>query len=261
MNNSLLIRGNPIVFNAELAVAIGLNEAIILQKIAFLLDRTESGKVLDHDGERWLFNTYEAWQEQFFPFLSVKTIQRTFLELERKGLLVSCQPEGRISRRKYYRIGEGAARHLVSERLAEQGKMTPLGTGQNDSSRNRAKWGLPFTVCLTENTTDTHAAAVNVCLDSDKLEAIYQVYPRKAGKPSALRAIKQALKRHAYEDLLQKTKAYAEAVAAWPKDSRQYVPYPATWFNDERFNDPVEGWQRGGGKGVPQLFEEPVTLV
>ncbi len=158
MKYSLLQRGNPIIFNAELAVAIGLNEAIVLQKIVDLLDRTESGKLLNHDGERWLFNTYESWQEQFFPFLSVMTVQRTFVELERKGLLVSCQPEGGISRRKYYRLGEGAACHLVSERLDEEVKLTSSGRHQNDMI-DESKRCLPLTGNTTEKTTETLTGA------------------------------------------------------------------------------------------------------
>lgn len=119
---SLLIRGAvPIVFQRELAHAIGLNQAIVLQELAYLFDKTKSGKVID--GERWIYNTYEEWQENFFPFFSVGTLARIIQDLEKRRLLLSCQPEGGISRRKYYRLGEGAVGKLTIEMYGEQQRL------------------------------------------------------------------------------------------------------------------------------------------
>lgn len=68
-------------------------------------------------------------------------------------------------------------------------------------------------------------------------ESIYQEYPKKVAKPSALRAIRKALKKHTAAFLIAKVKEYAEKVKG--KD-RQYIPHPASWFNDERFKDESE---------------------
>jgi DNA-binding PadR family transcriptional regulator len=120
---SLLIRGAvPIVFQRELAHAIGLNQAIVLQELAYLFDKTTSGKMID--GNRWIYNTYEEWQENFFPFFSVGTLVRVVQDLEKRGLLLSCQPEGGISRRKYYRLGEGAIAKLTMEMYDQQLRTT-----------------------------------------------------------------------------------------------------------------------------------------
>ena len=74
--------------------------------------------------------------------------------------------------------------------------------------------------------------------ESEHIEEIYQAYPVHKGKGQARKAIKAALKKIPFDDLLPKVQAYAESVA--PKkgtDDWQYVPHPATWFNGERWAD------------------------
>jgi len=56
------------------------------------------------DGQLWYYSTYEQWQAEDFPFWSWPTIRNLFQALEKQKLIISCQPEGRKSRRKYYRI-------------------------------------------------------------------------------------------------------------------------------------------------------------
>jgi hypothetical protein len=74
--------------------------------------------------------------------------------------------------------------------------------------------------------------ALRAC-DSEVL-TIYAAYPRKVAKPAALRAIKAALKKVDYKTLLKAVSCHATACIG--KDS-QYIPHPATWFNQERWND------------------------
>jgi hypothetical protein len=163
MNPSFLLRGNPLMFTAELACEIGLYESIVLQKIVFLLERTCSGRALEKDGQRWLFNTYEEWQGKFFPFLSEKTVQRSLQNLEGRGLLISCQPEGRVSRRKYYRLGHKLEHNGLIPTHPEKTSLNPEATNQGPSGidqigsfRNRPNRVLPITVKTTDKTTINH---------------------------------------------------------------------------------------------------------
>lgn len=71
-----------------------------------------------------------------------------------------------------------------------------------------------------------------------QIEVIYTAYPKKKGKGAADRAIRSALKKLPFDDLLQAVQKFAEAEKG--KDPK-YIPYPATWFNQERWldeNDP-----------------------
>lgn len=67
-------------------------------------------------------------------------------------------------------------------------------------------------------------------------EEIYQAYPRKVSRPEAMTAIHRAIKKHGYEHVLQRTKAFAEQWSASGKPLA-FVPYPATFFNREQYND------------------------
>lgn len=83
------------------------------------------------------------------------------------------------------------------------------------------------------------------CLNGDinsidhSIEEIYAAYPKKVAKPAALRAIRRALKDHAPEFLLDRTKVFATTYTGDP----QFIPYPATWFNNHRFNDDPATWR------------------
>lgn len=72
-----------------------------------------------------------------------------------------------------------------------------------------------------------------------KAEEIYAAYPLKKERPVALVAIKEAMKRHAPEMILERTKAYAEARGG----NIDFVPYPAKWFKREGFLDDPATWR------------------
>jgi len=82
---NLLLDQKPLVILPELAVQVGLNEAIILQQIHYWLKKDKVGKV--HDGRKWVRNTYDQWTENF-PFWSKTTVRRAIKRLRDKGLLL-----------------------------------------------------------------------------------------------------------------------------------------------------------------------------
>ncbi|MGE9296582.1 MAG: hypothetical protein ACQKBV_09875 [Puniceicoccales bacterium] len=75
-------------------------------------------------------------------------------------------------------------------------------------------------------------------------EEIYERYPRKVGKAAALKAIEKRLKDTAHGKLLAAVEEYAAAVETWPQDDRQFIPHPATWFNQQRDDDDRSEWRR-----------------
>lgn len=104
-HTNLLMDDEPLQVLPKLATILGLEEAIIIQQLWYWLNpKRKAGKVID--GQRWIYNTYKEWRESNFPFWSEIHIKRLFLNLEKAGIIVSCQPEGRMSRRKYYRLNE-----------------------------------------------------------------------------------------------------------------------------------------------------------
>lgn len=112
---SLLFKFRPLVINPILAQRLGLNEAIVLQQVSYWLNETESG--VEHDGRRWIYNTYEQWIEQF-PFWSQDTVKRAITSLRKQGvLIVEKLSSDRLNHTNYYTINYDA------DALIEEGKM------------------------------------------------------------------------------------------------------------------------------------------
>jgi DnaD/phage-associated family protein len=82
--SKLLINEPPLMVLPSLAVAIGLNEAIVLQQLHYWLQTTKH----HHDGLPWVYNTAEGWKENF-PFWSEPTIRRIFTTLRDKGVVLT----------------------------------------------------------------------------------------------------------------------------------------------------------------------------
>jgi hypothetical protein len=81
---SLLLPSRPIVVIPELAMRVGLNEAMLLQQVHYWATETTSG--IEHDSRRWVYNTIAEWMKQF-PFLSESSIKRAFSSLKSQGVI------------------------------------------------------------------------------------------------------------------------------------------------------------------------------
>lgn len=112
----LLIAEPPLQVLPSLAVAIGLNEAIVLQQLHYWLQH--SGK--ERDGRRWVYNTYEGWKQQF-PWWGIATIKRIFANLRRRGLIVTGNYNATpLDRTVWYSIDYDALNALAAESPSDQ---------------------------------------------------------------------------------------------------------------------------------------------
>ena len=85
---------------------------------------------------------------------------------------------------------------------------------------------------------------------------VYAAYPRKVAKAPALKAIQKAIVTIADRDFRGNLKAAAEWLksrvdhyAQSPQGRREdktYIPHPATWFNDGRYDDDPSQWAHVG---------------
>lgn len=73
-------------------------------------------------------------------------------------------------------------------------------------------------------------------------EMIYEAYPKKLGKGRALRAIRIALKKVSAPFLLEMTRRYADSWRGASPEQLMFLRYPATFYNDEGWTEPVESW-------------------
>ena len=160
MKASWLFSKHPLLVDQELATVIGLNEAIVLQQLNYWLHSKSAKKIND---KWWVYNTYENWKKQNFPFWSVATIRRTFSSLEKKEVVVSANfNRAGFDKTKWYSIDETKLNQLMSS-ACDQNEQTMCsncadGTDQNDHT---------YTRYYTETTSDTNK-------NSDKSQVTYQ---------------------------------------------------------------------------------------
>lgn len=70
-------------------------------------------------------------------------------------------------------------------------------------------------------------------------EKIYQAYPRKVGKKKAIQAIVKAMNEVDIDELLAKVNMFSKSVIG---QEAKYIPHPATWFNEGRWEDDTDDW-------------------
>jgi len=74
----------------------------------------------------------------------------------------------------------------------------------------------------------------HVDLDFDRF---YEIYPRKIGKGAAKTAFAKAIKKKPAQRIIEAAHEYL--VACKGKD-KKFIPHPATWLNQERWDDEIE---------------------
>jgi DnaD/phage-associated family protein len=103
VRKNLLISEPPLQVLPSLAVAIGLDEAIVLQQVHYWVTNPKNEGYIDENGDAWVYASYKEWQSDNFPFWKIRHIQDVFLNLENKGAMRSCQPfkKGHDQRKAY----------------------------------------------------------------------------------------------------------------------------------------------------------------
>lgn len=102
--NYALMDGQNIPVNVELANAIGLNEAILLQQIHYWCCKAGENGENRKDNHYWVYNSVDKWTEQL-PWKSPTTTKKTIKSLADNGLILTDTfSYGNRNRTKWYRI-------------------------------------------------------------------------------------------------------------------------------------------------------------
>lgn len=79
-------------------------------------------------------------------------------------------------------------------------------------------------------------------------DAFWKVYPKKVSKKAAARAYDRALRRHSHDRIMTGVEHLIASGKEW-----DFIPYPATWLNGERwadYDEPLPGI--GGNLEIPR---------
>lgn len=91
--------------------------------------------------------------------------------------------------------------------------------------------------------------------EPDAFDTFWEMYPRKSAKEKARSAFKRIPKRD-YSPLFAGLKAQKQS-EQWCRDGGQYIPYPATWLNQRRWEDkPPEVIAASQRRGTPYAQHE-----
>lgn len=109
--------------------------------------------------------------------------------------------------------------------------------------------------------------ASSLCTSREKeIAEIYQYYPRKVARSKAMESIAKAIAREvksqggvdeAIAFLFAKTRLYGQIAKKVPREDRQFIPYPATWFNQERYHDEMDVEDKAEDPSLPRLTLTP----
>jgi hypothetical protein len=156
--SGFLMMERPLMVQPGLAAQIGLNEAIFLQQLAFLLDLENSGE--DFDGEHWVYNTNEQWL-RIFPFWSERTLQRLMQELEQCLIIVT--KTNKSTNKRYFRLNSGMVAKLQKGEIKGNQELEQLIDGGDKLALPAAKLAPPRAILApphiyTETTQREHIA-------------------------------------------------------------------------------------------------------
>lgn len=155
---------NNIPINTELAVAIGLNETIVLRQVYYWIEHNRSEKKNYIDGKYWVYNSMKQWRSDNFPFMSEKTIERAFSSLRKKNLIiVGDYSKDRMKRPNWYTVNEEEFNKLIMKLTKTENQYDP----KNDESKEDREL----------NETDSlNAYRQNDCMESDTPTDCYNIY-------------------------------------------------------------------------------------
>jgi len=152
---------------------------------------------------------------------------------------------------------EGLARGLIHAGLLVGVEQAAQANGEAPPARpvrRRKPKAEPVEQPAAEHTREPEVVAeprpaATTTSPAHQAEIIYEAYPRKVARPAAIQAIRRALQAKSFDWLLGQVERYAEAVDG---QSKKFVPHPATWFNQARYDDDPKEWAQSDTG--PDLF-------
>lgn len=205
--NQKILDETPVLVLPSLAVALGLNEAIVIQQLHWAL-RRDSAEV--RDGCRWVQAGLDHWTAQF-PWWSETTIRRVFQNLRERHLVVSERASGGARHAILYEnlasILDGASDHIggssvqdgrnLVERVGESSERS-LG----DDGSSPQLFEAPAAQASPPSPSPAKASAPKDGIRDELVESVWAHYVERFGTrlrikgltPARERTIRKALK-------------------------------------------------------------------
>lgn len=208
------------IFDTDVAVKYGVNAAVLLQNLGYWIKQNEANDTNFFDGKYWTYNSRRAYR-LLFPYMSERQIDTAFRKLIDDGLVIT----GNYNKVAYDRT--------LWYALTQKGKSILHFDGMEKDEMSNGD---------SENVTPIPDIKPDVNADENtdilsEFEMLWKMYPRKMGKPKALKAYQKARKAGAtFEQVKNGIEAYCKQIIV-QKTKAEYVKHGSTWFNGECWND------------------------
>lgn len=243
MKAKWLFDEHPILVDRELASVIGLNEAIVLQQLNYWL-HSKSAKQIN--GRLWVYNTYDNWRKDNFPFWSRNTIRRAFDSCIKRGLIITGNfNKAGFDKTKWYSIDIEKLDEVMGSACAQNGQTSEpkWADGSNQDGHTNTR-DYPETTSENNKHSASHSNAQSVSQLEKEFEEVWSKYPNKKGKKQAFnhyKAWRRKSVKHTNEYLLKKLDEYIRYVEQRRRTGFSSLSFMngSTWFNG-RFDDELE---------------------
>jgi hypothetical protein len=215
----------PYIFDESMAVKYGVDEAIMLQNLAYWVQKNAANGKHIHNGRAWTYNSAAAFVK-LFPFWNKFKIRRILDTLEERGAIMSDSfNDVPMDRTKWYSVSDECMMQICNVHLAKMlnafsGNASPIPDVNTDSKPNI-------------NTPPSSPKGEDAPLGFDDFWA---AYPRRVGKPAALRAWRSLHVNALDIPRIMDGLAVHKRSEQWTKSNGQFIPYPSTWLNQRRWD-------------------------
>jgi hypothetical protein len=235
-------------FNVQIAVAYGVDEAILVHAMEFWIKKNRANERNFNDGRWWSYNSLAALGE-LFPFWSKRQLERVIASCREKGILyVGDYNEDRWKRTTWYALDDRIFEIYGDiECISRNGEMHFTESGNADTKSGNAfhETGKCTQIKTPVNNPVKKPVKPPITPQQGEasFDAFWMAYPRKTNKQAARKAWDRL---KPGDDLLKTMLAAIERQRRspqWVKDGGQYIPHPSTWLNGRRWEDdiPVQG--------------------
>lgn len=207
-------------FDPTVAALVGVNAAVIFAHLSFWITLNEQAGRNKRDGTYWTYHSKKDLGEHFF-YMGTKAIDSAVGRLIDAGLIkTGCYNQSPFDRTTWYALtdrGKSMVPKIVSP-LAHYGEM----------ENPKEALAIPDNTPISTHTEDA------------RFEEFWSLYPKKKSKEAA---------KAAWENLAVSDQLYAAIIQAvtlqsqsdqWTKDRGRYIPYPARWLCEHRWEDEVD---------------------
>ena len=184
-------------FNIKLATKYGVEEAIIIENLAFWINKNAANNKNNIDGYYWTYNSSKAFKE-LFPYISEKKIQRILKKLEELKIVKSGNfNKSSYDRTKWYTITDKSIRQIYTIHLPK------LSNGLDTSDQPIPDINTDIKKDINTNTSENKFSQEIV----DVIELFSQINPSiQYGNKTQRKACEDMLKRFGYENTIKMVK-------------------------------------------------------